>query len=132
MPRIKPRGFSRVPTHAVGTSDEHREYPRAKLHLTLRLKRVAGRPEHDGIPLVTRDISSSGVFFLCPVPIELGTPVELEVCLVDRPFGNGSVHMHTVGHIVRTESVEEPGWHGLAVTFDDITFQRDEPLLSLP
>ena len=60
----KTRQFVRVPTHAVGAHPEHREYPRATLRLPLRLRSVNGLQERFPITLVTRDISSSGVFFV--------------------------------------------------------------------
>jgi len=71
------RRFARVPTHAVGVFPEHREYPRASLRLPLRLRGVNGQAEDFPITLVTRDISSSGVFFLCPRKLALETPIEL-------------------------------------------------------
>ncbi len=123
-----PQGFARVPTHAVGVVDERRAYPRAALSLPLRLKRVAGQREPSAVTLLTKNISSSGIYFLCPRWIEAGTPIELEVALVDRPIGQGSVRMTTAAHVVRVEPTNTPGWHGLAATFDDITFQRDEPI----
>lgn len=126
--RAAPKGIARVPTHAVRHVAERRCYTRAKLSLPLRVKRIAGHKEEVIEALQTANISSSGVFFLYPVRIEPGTPIEIEVCLVDRPFGRGSVCMTTEAHVVRVEEAEKPGWHGLAVTFDDIRFQRDEPL----
>ncbi len=120
------RRFSRVPTHVVGVADEKRAYPRASLHLPLRLVRVAGHKESMEVTLVTRNISSSGVYFLSPQYVEPSTPIELEVALVERPLGRGSVRMVTAAHIVRAEPAEAPGWHGLAASFDDISFQRDE------
>jgi hypothetical protein len=128
--RAKPKGISRVPTHAVRPPEERRSYARAKLSLPLRVKRIAGQREPMGEPLRTTNISSSGVLFLCPQRIEPGTPIEIEVCLVDRPFGRGTVRMRTEAHIVRAEPASRPGWHSLAATFDDITFQREEPLPS--
>jgi len=128
--RAKPKGIARVPTHSVRPPEERRSYARAKLSLPLRVKRVAGQREPMGEPLRTTNISSSGVLFLCPQRIEPGTPVEIEVCLVDRPFGRGTVRMRTEAHIVRAEPASRPGWHALAATFDDITFQREEPLPS--
>jgi hypothetical protein len=128
--RAKPKGIARVPTHSVRPPEERRSYARAKLSLPLRVKRVAGQREPTGEPLRTTNISSSGVLFLCPQRIEPGTPVEIEVCLVDRPFGRGTVRMRTEAHIVRAEPASRPGWHALAATFDDITFQREEPLPS--
>jgi hypothetical protein len=128
--RAKPKGIARVPTHAVRPPDERRAYARANLSLPLRVKRIAGQRERMGEPLRTTNISSSGVLFLCPQRIEPGTPIEIEVCLVDRPFGRGTVRMRTEAHIVRAEPASRPGWHSLAATFDEITFQREEPLPS--
>ena len=128
--RAKPKGISRVPTHAVRPVEERRAHTRAKLSLPLRLKRVAGQREHKLQILRTTNISSSGVLFLCPQRIEPGTPIEIEVCLVDRPTGRGTVRMLTEAHIVRAVAASMPGWHALAATFDDITFRRDEPLPS--
>ncbi len=128
--RAKPKGIARVPTHAIRPPEERRAYARAKLSLPLRVKRIAGQRERMGEPLRTANISSSGVLFLCPHRIEPGTPIAIEVCLVDRPFGRGTVKMTTEAHIVRAEPASRPGWHSLAATFDDITFQREEPLPS--
>lgn len=128
--RAKPKGMARVPTHAIRPPEERRAYSRANLSLLLRVKRIAGQRENEPEPLRTTNISSSGVLFLCPQPIDPGTPVEIEICLVDRPLGRGSVKMLTEAHVVRVDSALRPGWHLLAATFDDITFQREEPLPS--
>jgi len=56
--------------------------------------------------------------------------VEIEISLVDRPLGRGSVKMLTEAHIVRADPAMRPGWHMLAATFDDITFRREERLPS--
>jgi PilZ domain-containing protein len=128
--RAKPKGMARVPTHAVRPPEERRAYARAKLSLPMRVKRIAGQRERLVEHLRTANISSSGVLFLFPQRIEPGTPIEIEVCLVDRPFGRGTVRMKTEAHIVRAETASRPGWHMLAATFDDITFQREEPLPS--
>jgi hypothetical protein len=126
----KPKGFARVPTPTVRPVEERRAYTRAKLNLPLQLKRIAGQREHKHQSLRTANISSSGVLFLCPVRIEPGTPVEIEVCLVDSPFGHGTVKMKTEAHVVRAEPGPRHGWHALAVNFDDITFLREEPVRS--
>jgi len=128
--RARPKGIARVPTHAVRPVQERRSYARAKLGLRLRLMRIAGQRQQKYQALRTTNISSSGVLFACPQRIEPGTPIEIEVCLIDRPSGQGSVRMLTEAHVVRVEHGTRTGWHCLAVTFDDITFQRDEPVLS--
>src|SRR5258708_3598489 len=122
----RPRGITRVPTHAVGHASERRAYVRASLTLPLSVRTIAGRPETSLTALSTQDISSSGIFFLCPRRIEPGTPIEMEVTLVDNS-GRGTVKMRTQACVVRAQDTIKPGWHGLAASFDDITFIRDEP-----
>src|SRR5580704_15567040 len=109
-----PQRFARVPTHAIGVARERRNNPRASLSLPLRLT------------LVTRNISSSGVYFLAPRDFQPGTAIELEVALIERPLGQGSVQMCTAAHIVRAEEVDMPGWRGYAATFDDFALRRDD------
>jgi len=121
-----PRRFARVPTHAIGVARERRRYPRASLCLPLRLTRVGEATEPISITLVTRNISSSGIFFLAPRELEPGTAIELEVALIDRPLGQGRVQMCTAAHIVRSEDSEAPGWRGYAASFDDFALERDD------
>lgn len=125
--RTPPQGIPRVPTHAVGRVEERRAYARARLSLSLSVRCIAGQNSEQD-PLRTEDISSNGVFFLSPQRIDPGTPIELEVLLVDRALGRGSVRMRTMAHVVRAETSHATGWHGLAATFDDISFTRDESL----
>lgn len=121
-----PRRFARVPTHAVGVAQERRRYPRAWLSLPLRLTRVGAVAEPVPVTLVTRNISSSGIYFLAPRELESGTAIELEVALVERPLGYGRVQMCTAAHIVRAEDTDMPGWRGYAATFDDFALERDD------
>jgi hypothetical protein len=121
-----PRRFTRVPTHAIGVARERRRYPRASLCLPLRLTRVAELSEPIPVTLVTRNISSSGIFFLAPRELDPGTAVELEVALIDRPLGQGRVQMCTAAHIVRAEESDTPGWRGYAASFDDFALERDD------
>ena len=126
----QPRRFVRVPTHAVGVHPEHREYPRATLNLPLRLRSAGGVPEEFPITLVTRDISSTGVYFLCPKQLPIGASLELEIVLVSKPLGLGNVVMLTRAHVCRAEAAAMPGWHGIAAAFDDVQFDRDDRLPS--
>jgi hypothetical protein len=122
----QPRRFVRVPTHAVGVHPEHREYPRASLKLPLRLRSIGGQPEDFPVTLVTRDISSTGVSFLCPKQLPVGAYIELEVVLVSKPLGRGSVVMVTMAHVRRSDPAAMPGWFGIAASFDDVQFDRDD------
>src|SRR5262245_4100455 len=122
------RRFARVPTHAVGVFPEQREYPRASLRLPLRLRSVNSRAEDFPITLVTRDISSSGVFFLCPRNRAAQTSIELEVLLVSRPMGRGNVVIVSKARVTRTEPAAMPGWFGIAASFEDLEFDRDDDI----
>src|ERR1700686_3839323 len=110
----QPRRFVRVPTHAVGVHPEHREYPRATLNLPLRLRSTGGVPEEFPITLVTRDMSSTGVYFLCPMRLAVGTSIELEIVLVSKPLGLGNVVAATMAHVCRAETAAMPCWYGIA------------------
>ena len=129
MPLLRapqPRRFVRVPTHVVGVHLEQRECPRASLRLPLKLRSVSGVLEDYPITLVTRDISSSGVFFLCPKSLALETEIELDIVLVSRPLGYGNVVVSSNAHVKRVEPANMPGWFGIAVSFDDFAFDRDD------
>jgi len=129
MPLLRcpqPRRFVRVPTHAVGVHLEQRECPRATLRLPLKLRSVGGVLEDYPVTLVTRDISSSGVYFLCPKSLALETEIELDIVLVSRPLGYGNVVVSSKAHVKRVEPANMPGWFGIAVSFDDFAFDRDD------
>ena len=132
-PLLRPdqsRRFVRVPTHAVGMHPEQREYPRASLNLPLRLRSSSGVAEEFPITLVTRNMSSTGVYFLCPRQLAVGASIELEIVLVSKPLGLGNVVAVTRARICRTEPVAMPGWHGIAAAFDDVQFDRDDTIPS--
>jgi hypothetical protein len=121
-----PRRFIRVPTHAVGVHPEHREYPRASLQLPLKLHSINGIVEDFPITLVTRDISSTGVYFLCPKALPMDALIELQIVLVSRPLGQGNVVMASHAHVRRIHPAAVPGWFGIAANFDDVSFDRDD------
>ncbi|HMD43244.1 MAG TPA: PilZ domain-containing protein [Candidatus Acidoferrum sp.] len=129
MPLLRspqPRRFVRVPTHAVGVHLEQRECPRASLKLPLKLRSVAGILEQFPVSLVTRDISSSGVYFLCPKALLIGISIELDIVLISRPLGYGNVVVSSRAKVCRTEPANMPGWFGVAASFEDFAFDRDD------
>jgi len=121
-----PRRFIRVPTHAVGVHPEHREYPRACLQLPLKLHSINGIVEDFPITLVTRDISSTGVYFLCPKQLPMNSAIELQIVLVSRPLGRGNVVVTSNAYVRRIHPAAMPGWFGIAANFDDVSFDRDD------
>jgi hypothetical protein len=105
---------------------EQRAYPRATLKLPLKLRRVNDVREEFGITLVTRDISSTGVYFLSPRQIAVGAAIELEIVLVSRPMGRGNVVMVSTARVLRSEPAATPGWYGVAASYDEMEFDRDD------
>jgi len=83
----------------VGVHPEQREYPRASLNLPMRLRSAGGVPEEFPITLVTRNISSTGVYFLCPRQLTVGASIELEIVLVSKPLGLGNVVATTMARV---------------------------------
>jgi hypothetical protein len=124
------RQFVRVPTHAVGVYLEQRESPRAALKLPMKLRSVAGVKEEFPVTLLTRNISASGVLFLCPKLLPLGTEFALDIVLVSRPLGYGNVVVSSKARVRRTEAANMPGWYGIAASFDDFAFDRDDQIPS--
>ena len=128
---LRARGMRPARHFEFEITDNRRVYPRLPLQFPVRMRRVAGQAAENSEPLVTHNISSTGVYFLAPVRVvpnlRDGTPIELEIGLTDRPRGRERVRMHTTAHVVRIDPAGKPGWHGLAVTFDEITFERDDP-----
>jgi len=94
------------------------------------LRGTGGVPEDSPITLVTRDISSTGVYFLCPRQLCVGTSIELEIVLISKPLGLGNVVMVTMAHVCRFEPAAMPGWFGIAAAFDDVQFDRDDHIPS--
>jgi hypothetical protein len=90
------------------------------------LRSVSGVLEEFPVSLVTRDISSSGVFFLCPRSLAAGTSIELDIVLISRPLGYGNVVVSSRATVRRTEPANMPGWFGIAASFDDFAFDRDD------
>jgi hypothetical protein len=127
MTRNQKNSLSDAAGRPLRRDHERRAYARVRLSLQLSLRRIAGQRDTRDQKLRTRDVSSSGAFFLSPSPIDPGTPIELDLVIVHQPLGRGSVRMRADAHVVRATTTSQPGWHGVAVAFDDIRFLRDEP-----
>jgi hypothetical protein len=123
-------GASRKSNGALPRTQERRAYARARMELSLSVRRVAGQPSDRPIALHTVDISPSGAFFLYPHRIDPGTPLLIEVALLEQRRRHSAVRMSTDAHVVRAQPSGRPGWHGLAVAFDDIRYLRGEHSLA--
>src|SRR5579871_2431845 len=89
---------------------ERRAYVRARLTLPVWVCRIAGQASPAPPPLRIHDISSSGAFFLYPEKIDPGTPLSLEVSLIEERRRHRAVRMCVDAHVVRAEAAEKSGW----------------------
>lgn len=121
-----------TPEAPVGRIHERRAYVRARLPLPLWVCRIAGQASSIPPMLRIQDISSSGAFFLYPERIDPGTPLSLEVSLIEERRRHRAVRMCVDAHVVRTEAAGKAGWHGLAVAFDDIRYVRNRQFVETP
>ena len=58
-------------------------------------------------------------------PVRPEDALELEIGLTDRPHGRERVRMCAKGRVVRVDASHKQGWQGVAVTFDEIVFERN-------
>jgi hypothetical protein len=80
---------------------------------------VGGVVEPHPAPLVTQNLSKTGLCFPSPRRIEPGLSIEVEVTFVGAELGGNNICVSSTGYIVRAESSKTPGWYKLAATFDE-------------
>lgn len=101
---------------------DRRAHARLPLGLAVRLTRVNGHAPVAHPEMVTKDISSSGAFVVAPVQAEAGTQIELQIGLTDRALGRKGGWMCASAQVVRVVPGPRPGWHGLGIKFDTLSF----------
>ncbi len=93
--------------------DERRESPRYKLLTPIEV-RSSSQKRVEG---TTRDVSTSGLYFLADQPLEEGTAVEfvLQLPITVHPGGKAFIKAH--GRVVRRETIQDNGLRqvGIAV-----------------
>jgi hypothetical protein len=129
-----------VPCFEFEVTENRRNHARLPLRFPLRIRQMGGKAAAVNGSLVTENISSTGVYFLAPLQPQPNTLVELEIGLTDLPFdfrsghpersrgvprGRERVRMRARARVVRVEPACKAGWHGLAATFDEMSFDRD-------
>jgi hypothetical protein len=109
---------------------ERRRHPRFTAWLPLRLKVVAGLVQPDPAPLLTQNLSKTGLCFPSPRRIEPGQAIEVEVTFLGAGPSGNNICISSTGYIVRAESAKNPGWYRLAAAFeespsgDDLDWQK--------
>jgi hypothetical protein len=80
---------------------------------------VGGIVEPDPAPLITQNLSKTGLCFPSPQRIEPGQSIEVEVTLLGVGLDGTNIRVSSAGYIVRAESTKTPGWYRLAAAFDE-------------
>ncbi len=75
--------------------------------------------EPDSAPLVTQNLSKTGLCFPSPQRIEPGQSIEVEVTFLGAGLFGNNISVSSTGYIVRAESSKTPGWYRLAAAFDE-------------
>jgi hypothetical protein len=101
------------------STPERRRHPRFTAWLPLRLKVVGGKVQPDHAPLVTQNLSKTGLCFPSPRRIEPGQSIEVEVTFLGAGLGGNNISVSSTGYIVRAESTKDQGWYRLAAAFDE-------------
>ncbi len=114
-----------LPSFEFEVAENRRNHARLPLRFPLRIRQIGGKAAAVNGFLVTENISSTGVYFLMPLQLAPDTLIELEIGLTDLPRGRERVRMRASARVVRAEPAGKAGWHGLAATFDAISFDRD-------
>jgi hypothetical protein len=104
---------------------DRRQHPRFTAWLPLRLKVVGGIAASDPAPLVTQNISKTGLCFPAPHRIEPGQPIEVEVTFLGAGPDGSNLCVSSTGYVVRAESGNSPGWFTLAAAFDKSPSDED-------
>ncbi len=95
--------------------EEKREYKRFKLNLEANIIYCDHNGHQKEMSLLTRDISCKGVFLSTCKPLELKTPVKMQIVFQVKEPSNGGKNslIQCQGHVVRVQESQ-----GMAVIFD--------------
>ena len=95
-----------------GSAEDLRGAPRFEIGVPVEAKSGVG---------VTRDLSTSGVYFTCEHGMPLGSRISLTIVL-DRANPSHRLRLHCHGEVVRLEEVGESV--GIAVKIEEYTVQN--------
>lgn len=79
---------------------EQRKNQRFDLRLPLEIVRTGATPKNIG---ETRNMSSSGVLFTSPSPVDIGQPIEYMITLPKAPAARAEVRLRCIGKVVRED-----------------------------
>ena len=111
-----------MPEERAYFSKEHRRSQRFQLTLPLILTRSSRGEIHKVGE--TRNLSSTGVYFIIDEPIELGSSLEFTVTMPEETSMAGLVRLVCKGKVTRVEQ-QEAAVVGVASTIERYEFRRE-------
>lgn len=84
----------------VGTVIEQRKNQRFDLKLPFQIVRTGAAPKSSG---ETKNVSSSGVLFTTPSPVEVGEPIEYLITFPKAPGTHAEVRLRCMGKVLRND-----------------------------
>ena len=104
---------------------ERRVARRFRMQLPLSVRWTDGVAAGEALS-VSRDVSSRGVSFLLPKPVEAGSLVEIVMTLPHEVTLAGPVRVRCLGRILRSRTHESTNYQ-VAAAIDRYEFLRAEP-----
>lgn len=85
----------------------------------MNLKFSNGHPSPTDATVLTTDISRGGVRFFATWSAEPGTPIEVEMPLLDSRLGRSTPARFAKARILRVQPATSEGWFGVAAAFEE-------------
>jgi hypothetical protein len=98
---------------------ERRRSPRTPVSVSTHLKFRNGHPSPADSTVLTTDISRGGVRFFATWSAEPGTPIEIEMPLLDSRLGRSMPARFAKARILRVQPSTSEGWFGVAAAFEE-------------
>jgi hypothetical protein len=96
-----------------------------RFDLTLPIHIVRLREQDVNLVGRTRDVSSTGAYFVVSADFDEGTPIEFLVTLQGGVSSISRVMLRCLGRVTRAEKLPDDGHLGVAATIDRYQFVRE-------
>jgi hypothetical protein len=111
--------FYSVAGRENATVSERRRSPRTPVSIPMNLKFSNGHAGPIDSKVLTADISRGGVRFFASWTAEPGTPIEIEMPLLDSRLGRSTPARFAKARILRVQPATSDGWFGVAAVFEE-------------
>ena len=107
------------------SDSDRRNVQRFQLKLPLVVRCSKHGTNGEKVSTATKDVSSRGVYFFLPKDVGEGAPVEIYMTLPNELTLAGPVQVRCLGHVHRSEKLEN-GELGVVATIERYEFLRED------